>query len=271
MPRKRQKDLRNTILSCAEKCFREKGYAETTMRDISNAAGISPGAIYNYFRGKKDLFETLDIPEAESLHPQFDSKKNRVLQTALFLFGEKGYNGVTMDSIASTLNISKSSLYQYCSSKEDLFSQILQSSSFNLYTQNLSSNGHDIDIRETIKSIGKSYIQIGDNPQRSSLLKTVIKDSAQFPELGKLYYSQGIKPACTNIMNYIKHHCRQQGIPFRNPSKLFAFILTYVGSLQSYILMNSIISGIDTGVDRDTYLESTTDIFINYLKTNHYI
>ena len=78
MPRKRQKDLRNTILSCAEKCFREKGYAETTMRDISNAAGISPGAIYNYFRGKKDLFETLDIPEAESLHPQFDSPDSTI-------------------------------------------------------------------------------------------------------------------------------------------------------------------------------------------------
>lgn len=270
MSRKRQKNLRNTILSCAEKCFREKGYAETTMRDISNEVGISPGAIYNYFKGKKELFETLNIPEAETLHPQFDSKKNQVLQTALLLFGEKGYNGVTMDSIASTLNMSKSSLYKYCSSKEDLFSQILQSSSFNLYTQNLSAN-QNMDIRDTIKSIGQSYLQISDSPKRSSLLKTVIKDSAQFPELGKLYYDQGIKPACTNILNYIRHHCLQQGIPFCNPSKLFAFILTYVGSLQSYILMNSIISGIQTGVDRDTYLENTTDIFINYLKTNHYI
>lgn len=271
MEEKRKSAIADHILKCAEACFLKKGYAETTIRDIAAKAGIAPGTIYIYFKGKKDLFQALNIPEAASLHPQFDRKKDRVLQTALLLFGEKGFHGVTMDDIASKLGISKASLYQYCESKEDLFSQILQTSSFNLFTQSLSSTRKDFDIRDIIKSIGRSYLQIGENPQRSALFKTVIRDSSQFPELGNIYYEQGIKPACTNIVAYIKLHCSQKKRPMKNSRDLYSFVLTYIGSLQSYVLMHDIICGIETDVSREKYLENTTNIFIDYLKTNDYI
>lgn len=266
-----KKSIKIKILEAAKSCFLEKGYTETTMRDIASKADISPGTIYIYFKGKKALFQALNIPEVEDIRPQYDQKKNTVLQKALLLFGEKGFNGVTMDDIASNLGISKSSLYQYCTSKEDLFSQILQSSSFNMYTQNLTAAEYEPDLREIIKTIGRSYLEIGENPQRCALLKTVIKDSATFPSLGELYFEQGIKPACTNIINYIRKHCEKHYIPVKHKEHFFSFVLTYIGSLQSYVLMNDVICGINTGIEREEYLEHTTDIFMDYLKANHYI
>lgn len=265
---KNSSNIRNHILKTARDCFSEQGYSEATMRDIAKKANISVGNIYYYYKSKQELFDALNMPEAADIRPEYNRKRQNILHKALMLFGEKGFDRVTMDEIATELKISKASLYQYCTSKEDLFSQILQNSSFNLYAQNIAQKGKNQDIRHVIKSIGNSYLQIGDTPERLALFKAVIRDSSNYPELGTLYYEQGIKPACNNIVNYILDNYGHEGA-LAQP--LFIFVQTYIGTLQSYLLMNNIISGIPHTVDKNRYLDITTDIFLNYLRVNHYI
>ena len=43
------------ILRAAGKEFRVRGFGETGMRDIAEAAALSPANLYNYFRGKHDI------------------------------------------------------------------------------------------------------------------------------------------------------------------------------------------------------------------------
>ena len=43
------------ILRAAGREFRVRGFAETGMRDIAEAAALSPANLYNYFRGKHEL------------------------------------------------------------------------------------------------------------------------------------------------------------------------------------------------------------------------
>lgn len=52
-------DRRERIIGAAWKLFREKGFAEATINDIINEAGISKGTFYYYFRSKDDLLDTL--------------------------------------------------------------------------------------------------------------------------------------------------------------------------------------------------------------------
>ncbi len=46
---------RTEILEAALKCFKEKGFHNTTMQDIYKATSLSPGAVYNYFCSKEDI------------------------------------------------------------------------------------------------------------------------------------------------------------------------------------------------------------------------
>lgn len=46
---------RALILETALSCFRDKGFDETTMRDIAREAGISLGAAYHYFPSKTSI------------------------------------------------------------------------------------------------------------------------------------------------------------------------------------------------------------------------
>ncbi len=55
-PRGRRRDRRrDAILRAAARLFRERGFADTGMRDIAAAADLSAANLYHYFDGKNDL------------------------------------------------------------------------------------------------------------------------------------------------------------------------------------------------------------------------
>jgi TetR/AcrR family transcriptional regulator, cholesterol catabolism regulator len=58
--RKNRKTQQELIISESSRLFWEKGYAETSMRDIAGACGFRPANIYNFFDGKETiLFQIL--------------------------------------------------------------------------------------------------------------------------------------------------------------------------------------------------------------------
>jgi len=52
---KRRDARRDGILQAAARIFRERGFAETGMREIALAADLSPANLYHYFRGKDEI------------------------------------------------------------------------------------------------------------------------------------------------------------------------------------------------------------------------
>lgn len=58
---------KNQILEAATACFAQKGFHRTTMQDICRESGLSPGAIYRYFRSKEDIVESAGEMERTQL------------------------------------------------------------------------------------------------------------------------------------------------------------------------------------------------------------
>ena len=54
-----QRARRDHILDAAEQCFARAGFHATSMQHICREAGVSPGALYVYFRSKEDLIAGL--------------------------------------------------------------------------------------------------------------------------------------------------------------------------------------------------------------------
>lgn len=50
---------KNQILEAARACFCRRGFHQTTMQDICCESGLSPGAIYRYFRSKEDIVQNI--------------------------------------------------------------------------------------------------------------------------------------------------------------------------------------------------------------------
>lgn len=265
MKKKDKKDTVNIIKKAAKFCFLKNGYSETTLRDIANEADISPAAIYCYFKSKKELFDSLNIPEMEQVRPEYEKKRSEILKAALVLFGEKGFEGTTMDEISNAVGISKATLYLYFDNKEDLFAQVLHESAFNTFSKRIKKHKSYSNWEAEIKEIGRSYLQIGNQPERIALLRSVIRDSAKFSEIGLLYYEQGFNAACLDVVKYLKSIKDTDAVRIKD-SDLMTAVHTYFGSLQSYILMNNVISGIQMKFSAEKYLDIATDLFLNGIK-----
>jgi len=96
---KKSKHTRDRILDEAEKLVMAQGFAATSIDDILNAAELTKGAFFHYFKGKGDLARTLverhaqkDLAMFENFAAQAEAKSPDPLeQIFLFLEGFEEY------------------------------------------------------------------------------------------------------------------------------------------------------------------------------------
>jgi len=74
-------DIRKRILTVSKKLFLEKGFRDTTTRDIASDAGITLSNLYHYYPSKDDLFRSLLNPATDALEWLLRERH-----------GEKGYD-----------------------------------------------------------------------------------------------------------------------------------------------------------------------------------
>ena len=77
MDNKLQINKKNQILDAALQVFVKKGYSETRMIDIVKCSGLSKGAIYHYYAGKKDVFLALIEHWETQTFPDFYSRNGK--------------------------------------------------------------------------------------------------------------------------------------------------------------------------------------------------
>lgn len=76
------------ILEISLKAFHKRGYAKTTMRDLADACGLSPGAFYYHFESKEEIIQvfyeqtlTEFIGDVEKIAASTSSFEKRLVQS----------------------------------------------------------------------------------------------------------------------------------------------------------------------------------------------
>lgn len=67
---------RRKLLEAARELVREKGYAQTTMQDVAQRAGMTSGAIYGNFKNRDELFLALADEYWGPIHAEFEPTSN---------------------------------------------------------------------------------------------------------------------------------------------------------------------------------------------------
>lgn len=84
-----QEAHREHILDTAERCFAQSGFHRCTTGDICEAAGISAGKLYNYFKSKEDLIAGIVARDRDRLTAQFaELSESPDLAAAIARLGE---------------------------------------------------------------------------------------------------------------------------------------------------------------------------------------
>src|SRR5579863_10740 len=92
---RRSAELRERLFRSALNLFAKKGYAETTVEDITEAADVGKGTFFNYFRSKEHIlmaFGEMQLGKLEAIvrdAQQSDLPMREVLRTLVFRMTEE--------------------------------------------------------------------------------------------------------------------------------------------------------------------------------------
>lgn len=129
-------EVKNSIRQAALAEFKKHGYLKASIRQIADAAGITPGNIYRYFKSKDDLFDELIQPIQEQLaevlrvcKQEVDNTLCTALSDHLLILRRIDASLMLLFKESSTeltilLNLSEGS--QFASAKQDLITLVHQ-------------------------------------------------------------------------------------------------------------------------------------------------
>lgn len=135
--------------------------------------------------------------------PRGELRHAALLEAAQAVFLEHGYEGASIEEIVRRVGGSKASLYSYFGSKENLFWEVLNQLSDRFMTELAVPTQADADIEGTLAAIGRRFLTIFLDPQRCRLFRTMIAESARFPELSRAFFERGMR-ARRAVADYLR-------------------------------------------------------------------
>lgn len=130
-----------------------------------------------------------------------DAKRQEIVEAAASLFLERGYQGTSMSLVSQWLGGSKTTLYGYFKSKEELLLAVLEDD-IARSTEDVYAAEETDDLREYLRRLGLRYLKTRLRLRQVRLFRIV----ASLPEesaIGATYHSQSIAPAMRRFAELI--------------------------------------------------------------------
>lgn len=245
------------IKEAAISVFGQKGYSETKISDIAEKSGISIGTIYKYFKGKKELFESIEKPELKEIHPAFDGTRRKILFKASKYFANHGYRDTTMDKLAEQCNFSKATLYRFFSNKEDLFlSIIMETSTVIDYKSSLDT---EIDMKEVMTKLATYYLKMLNEPIRINLIKMRLNEARRIPQAYLNIENEHLNYANNTLTDYLDVMKNKGIIQCENTQFAAQIFLNYLFNytIQERLMYNRKLS------DPNNYIKGIVNMFLH--------
>jgi len=132
-----------------------------------------------------------------------DGKRRQILDGAMRVFLDKGFDAASMSEIARASGVSKGTLYVYFEDKQTLFDAIVQERC-HIHAERVFEFDHtDHAVEEVLSRLGVDFATVMCRPQNFSGVRAVIAIAERMPELGRRFYETGPLLAINKLAAYL--------------------------------------------------------------------
>jgi TetR/AcrR family transcriptional regulator, regulator of autoinduction and epiphytic fitness len=132
-----------------------------------------------------------------------ERNRQAILNAALHIFLEQGYDRTTLEQVARAASVSTATLYKRFPSKAELFGAIMEQA-WATDTLDLDAALANDTLDAALRHIGMSYTRLLRNPIMLPLFRLIIAEAPRFPELGSELYRRGKEPFLTVLHVYFE-------------------------------------------------------------------
>ena len=137
-----------------------------------------------------------DDEDAPRWRRRKQARPQEIIQAALDLFVEKGYAATRAEEVALRAGVSKGTVYLYFANKQELFEAVVCESLLPILAEanDLLDHfvGNSFDLLEEL--LWRWWERVGPS-KLSGIMKLVMAEAGNFPEIARFYHSIFIKPA----------------------------------------------------------------------------
>lgn len=138
-----------------------------------------------------------------------EAKRQAILDIAKTAFIEQGYSTTSMSEIANRVGGSKATLYNYFSSKEEIFAAVMESSAAEKIAHAFHLLEDKNDIRTTLINFGMHYLN-SILAHDIMAIRNMAINEAHRSDIGRHFYENGPKKGWLLVSNYLQQQIEQQ-------------------------------------------------------------
>ena len=202
------------------------------------------------------------LPNSSSSMPPMrerSEKARAVLEGAFQVFMAQGYAAASMDRIAATAGVSKSTLYSNFQDKEGLFLALMQEMTFasrQAAFALLSQADLQAPPQQVLRQIAVCMLDsFEQNQPLLTLMRLVIGESDRFPEVAKTFVTDITKPMLDQLTLYLSSQTQ-----LHLPDPVIAARI-FAGSLVHYLIIQKLLHGDDVlPLERDRMIDGLTEM-----------
>lgn len=192
-------------------------------------------------------------------------RRSAILASAIRLFSERGFRGVTTRELAASIGVSEPVLYQHFPSKKDLYTAIIEESKDQNYhdaLEGLSRLAEFADDEQFFTHLANAMIQWHE--LKPELIRLKFFSNLEGHELMEEFHDKQARPFIEVIVGYIAKRMEQGAFLDVNPlCAALAFCGTIGHYCQSTILFRS---SICHSVCREEMVRISVKLFLNGIR-----
>jgi TetR/AcrR family transcriptional repressor of mexJK operon len=133
-----------------------------------------------------------------------DERRTAIVDIAHAAFLADGYAATSMSTIAAKVGGSKATLYNYFSSKEELFIAVVSRKCEHMQSLLYDAQVESGDFRSALQNFGEHFIALVLQEESVATYRMVMAECERFPELGRAFYDTGMKQGRARLAEYFE-------------------------------------------------------------------
>lgn len=193
-----------------------------------------------------------------------DARPDEILEAALAVFTERGFEAARMEDIARRAGISKAAIYLYFTSKTALLEALIESRVAPLArrAESLAIIGVDDPIA-ALRMLAHVAAQQLANSHVFSVPRLVIGLSSRFPDIAE-YYRKSVVERARSALETLIEAAMAKGLMRRIDPR--AVVRAFIGPLFFEAMWTHVLRGENAFADPSTLIETHFDILLNGLE-----
>ncbi|WP_321325246.1 TetR/AcrR family transcriptional regulator [uncultured Parasphingorhabdus sp.] len=148
--------------------------------------------------------ESTDIVKERADRPSSQRKIAKILTAARTEFFANGFSGASIESIAALAEVSKVTVYNWFSTKENLFAEVVKAECRHMSESLVGENSKTRSLRETLIAVAERMLDSLTKEEKVRFDRVLAAEVDRDPRIGQFFLDNGPRTILQNIVNLLK-------------------------------------------------------------------